>query len=93
MAALLADGPGRPLQQRPEIIIQDTVGAANDLLSHFEPSALSPCTSWPARDACIPQARSLLTHTDKPFASLASSGNISSEAWTASEVTGSTLVG
>jgi hypothetical protein len=40
MAALLADGPGRPLQQRPEIIIQDAVGAANDLLSHFEPSAV-----------------------------------------------------
>ena len=40
-----------------------------------------------------PQARSLFTHIDKPFASLASSGNISSEAWTASEVTGSTLVG
>jgi hypothetical protein len=41
MAALLADGPGRPLQQRPKIIIQDAVGAANDL-SHFEPSA-----PWP----------------------------------------------
>jgi hypothetical protein len=41
MAALLADEPGWPLQQRSEIIIQDAVRAANDL-SHFERFAASP---------------------------------------------------
>jgi hypothetical protein len=48
MAALLADGPGRPLQHRPEIIAQNAVGAANDVFSHFDPFRCFAQRAWAA---------------------------------------------
>jgi len=61
MAALLADGPGRPLQHRPEIIAQNAVGAANDVFSHFDPFRCFAQRAWaalpdPAGHAAPPDA-------------------------------------
>lgn len=40
MAALLTDIPDRPFQHRSELIAKNTVRAANDVISHVEPSVL-----------------------------------------------------